>query len=99
VPDEPTNWELKRNYESLRADVREGFNQVNTRLDKMPSSEVFTALLGELQRRVLDVEQDVANDQQNRKSDRRLVAGAILAGVVSLVTQFVTSLLAAKGAG
>lgn len=99
MADEPTNWELKRNYESLRDDMRQGFNQVNSRLDKMPSSEVFTALLGELQRRVLDVEQDVANDQQSRKSDRRLVAGAVLAGVVSILAQIITSVLSAKGVG
>jgi hypothetical protein len=99
VADEPTNWELKRNYESLRDDMRQGFNQVNSRLDKMPSSEVFTALLGELQRRVLDVEQDVANDQQLRRSDRRLVVGAVLAGVVSILAQIITSVLTAKGVG
>lgn len=99
MADEPTNWELKRNYESLRDDMRQGFNQVNSRLDKMPSSEVFTALLGELQRRVLDVEQDVANDQQLRRSDRRLVVGAVLAGVVSILAQIITSVLTAKGVG
>lgn len=99
MPDEPTNWELKRNYEGLRADMREGFNQVNQRLDKMPSSEVFAALLQNLERRVHDVEQDFANDQQRRTSDRRLVVGAVLAAIGTLLTQVITSVLSAKGVG
>lgn len=97
MPDEPTNWELKRNYEGLRSDMRDGFHQINERLDKMPNSDVFAALLQGLERRVHDVEQDVANDQQSRKQDRRLVAGALLAGAVSILTQIITNVLAAKG--
>lgn len=99
MPDEPTNWELKRNYEGLRADMRDGFNQINQRLDKMPSAEVYAALLQGLERRVHDVEQDVINDQQSRKSDRRLVIGAVLAGAVSILTQIITNVLSAKGIG
>jgi len=98
VADEPTPWELKRNYEGLRADMRDGFSQINTRLDKMPSAEVYAALLQGLERRVHDVEQDVVNDQQSRKSDRRLVIGAVLAGAVSIAVQLITNILAAKGA-
>jgi hypothetical protein len=99
VPDEPTNWELKRNYEGLRADVREGFNQVNSRLDRMPSSELFTEMLRGLERRIHDVEQDVANDQQGRKADKRLVIGAILAAVGSVLVQLISGVLSAKGIG
>ncbi len=99
MPDEPTNWELKRNYEGLRADMRDGFNQINQRLDKMPSSEVFAALLQNLERRVHDVEQDFANDQARRVSDRRLVVGAVLAAIGTLLTQVITSVLSAKGVG
>lgn len=99
MADEPTNWELKRNYETLRADMRDGFNQINARLDKMPSGEVFTALIGELTRRVNDVEKDMTTDQQNRRSDRRLVIGAALAAAGSVITQIITGILSAKGAG
>ena len=99
MADEPTNWELKRNYETLRADMRDGFSQINQRLDKMPSSEVFAALLQGLERRVHDVEQDVATDQQNRKADRRLMIGAGLAAAGSILTQIITSVLSAKGLG
>lgn len=95
----PTNWELKRNYETLRADMRDGFDSVNRRLDKMPSSEVFTALLDGLQRRITAVEQDVAADQQNRRSDRRLVIGAVLAAALAVVGQIITGILSAKGIG
>lgn len=99
MPDEPTNWELKRNYEGLRTDMRDGFNQINQRLDKMPSSEVFAALLQGFERRLHDVEQDIANDQQRRASDRRLVVGAVLAAIGTLVTQVISSVLSAKGVG
>jgi hypothetical protein len=99
VPDEPTNWELKRNYEGLRSDVRDGFNQINQRLDKMPSSEVFAALLSGLERRVHDIEQDVANDQQSRKADKRLVVGALATGGISILVSIIANLLSAGGVG
>lgn len=99
VADEPTPWELKRNYDSLRADMRDGFNQINQRLDKMPSSEVFAALLSGLERRVHDVEQDVANDQQSRRTDKRLIWGAFATGGVSILVWIVTSVLSAGGLG
>ncbi|HEY9415886.1 MAG TPA: hypothetical protein VIQ30_14075 [Pseudonocardia sp.] len=99
MPDEPTNWELKRNYEGLRADMRDGFNQINQRLDKMPSSEVFTALLSGLERRVHDVEEDIANDKQDRKADKRLVIGALATGAISILVSIITNLLAARGVG
>lgn len=99
MPDEPTNWELKRNYESLRADMRDGFNQINQRLDKMPNADVFAVLVQGLERRINDVEKDLASDQSKRSADRRLVIGALLAGGVSILVQIVTSVLSAKGVG
>lgn len=99
MPDEPTNWELKRNYEGLRADMRDGFNQINTRLDKMPNADVFAALLQGIERRLNDVEKDLAQDQNKRSSDRRLVIGALVAGGVSIIVQFISGVLSAKGVG
>ena len=99
MPDEPTPWELKRNYEGLRADMRDGFAQINSRLDKMPNAEVYANLFQGLERRFSEVERDLLNDQQSRKADRRLVIGAVLAGVVSILTQIITNVLSAKGVG
>lgn len=99
MADEPTNWELKRNYEGLRSDMRDGFNQINQRLDKMPSSDVFAALLNGLERRVHDIEQDVANDQQSRRADKRLLWGAFLTGGVSILVSIIANLLSAGGLG
>lgn len=99
MADEPTPWELKRNYESLRADMRDGFKGVNDRLDKLPNAELYAALFKNQDERIRGLEQDLVHDQQGRRSDRRLVVGAVLAGAVSILVQIITNVLSAKGIG
>lgn len=100
----PSPWELHRNYETLRADVRHGFAGVNTRLDKVPTEATMTAMIGELTRRQADTETDVTNLQAELKAERqarvadqnanrRMVVGAVLAAVLSLAVMLVSSLI------
>jgi len=81
MPEEPTPWELHRNYEQLRTDVREGFAQINGRLDQMPT----TAVLNSLSKDVGRLETLREKDEERRVGDRRLVWGAFLAAALSLV--------------
>ena len=56
--DEPGGWELQRALEQQRTDIREGFAQLNQRLDKLVPQDAFTAE----QRRVDDRLKDLADD-------------------------------------
>lgn len=108
MPDEPTAWELQRNYQALRDDVRNGFNQMNARLDKLPTGELVTQIIAALEHRVKEAEADVLrleNDiKEERKArteataaNRRIVIGAALAGVVSVIVTVVSPLLTGGG--
>jgi len=52
MPDEPGGWELKRIAEQQRTDMREGFAQINQRLDQLASQVVSKDAFQAEQRRV-----------------------------------------------
>lgn len=111
MPDEPTAGELARIGDRLRADMRDGFNSINARLDKLPSSELVTQLVANLEHRVREaeskvarvekdaenkitrLEDDIKDERKARAADRRLVIGAVLAGVVSVIVTIASPLL------
>lgn len=93
MPDEPTAWELARNYQQLRADMRDGFSGMNTRLDKLPSGELVTSLIAALEHRVQEAEAKVRRLEQERSADRRVVISATLVGIVSIIVSVVSPLL------
>ena len=66
MADEPGGWELRRAVEQQRADMREGFAQLNSRLDKLVSQDAFQAE----QRRVEDRLKAIERDQAAEKVDR-----------------------------
>lgn len=91
MPDEPTAWELQRNYQQLRADVQTGFAGVNSRLDRLPSEATILAWNKAIEDRQHVTEGDVARlegelriERERREQMRRLVVGAVLAALGSL---------------
>lgn len=66
MADEPGGWELKRSHEQLRQDMRDGFNNLGQRLDKVVTAEAFAAE----QRRVDDKFRDLADDITTERSQR-----------------------------
>jgi hypothetical protein len=66
MADEPGGWELKRSHEQLRQDMRDGFNQLGQRLDKVVTAEAFAAE----QRRVDDKHRDLADDIAAERAQR-----------------------------
>ncbi len=66
MADEPGGWELKRSHEQLRQDMRDGFNQLGQRLDKVVTAEAFAAE----QRRVDDKHRDLADDIASERAQR-----------------------------
>lgn len=96
----PTPWELQRNYEALRGDMRDGFQGMNARLDRVPTADTLTALIARLddrvaanERHVAEVRAELQREKDSRAQDRRLVIGAILTAAGSLAVMIVSALI------
>lgn len=100
MPTEPSPGELLRMYQQLREDTRRGFESVNERLDKMPTSELFMAHLSAWQRQLdntdskvealrrhVDTELTERDAQRQRDEDRRrwLIGAVALPILLSLL--------------
>lgn len=72
VTQEPGPWELQRTHEQLRADMREGFAQLNSRLDRLVSTDAFAAE----QRRVDEKLKDLADDIAAEREQRQIAIGS-----------------------
>lgn len=103
MSDDPSLGELGRRIEALHQAVREGDAQLNARLDRMVSAEVYAiekAVNEQRDKDLLDrlkaVEQARKVDADRRAADRRLIFTALVAPVLLLLLNVY---LNAKGAG
>lgn len=68
VADEPGGWELKRALEQHRTDMREGFAELNKRLDKVVSADAFAAEQRRVDDRHKDLQAGIAAEAAARQS-------------------------------
>lgn len=94
--DEPTNGELGRLIQALRADVREDLGQINQRLDKVVPLDVYTIEKTALADRVTALEQAREKDATRITTTRRWVIGTVITVVAALLPYLGTVV---KGAG
>lgn len=66
MADEPGGWELKRSHEQLRQDMRDGFNGLGQRLDKVVTAEAFAAEQRRVDDKLRDQAEDIAHERQQR---------------------------------
>lgn len=66
MADEPGGWELKRSHEQLRQDMREGFANLGQRLDRLVTTEAFTAEQRRVDDKLKDLADDIAAERQQR---------------------------------
>ena len=95
MSDEPTGWELQRAMEQMRQDLRDGFRAMNERLDRVPTSDLFSAWQARYDQQLSDLRTDVAEIQEDRKHEARERAKASRAAVGALVTAFVAPIVVA----
>lgn len=76
MPDEPSGYELRRNLEDLRQDIREVVTSTGQRIDRKVSMDVWTADLRRLDGRIDDIEQDLAALQSQREKDHSVARQA-----------------------
>lgn len=98
--DEPTPYELLRAVNDLRGDMRSGFADVNTRLDRVPSTELLGALLTAINQRIDSAEQDIAEikakrdqDAAARAVDRRWLIGLAITSSLAILVPIVIKLI------
>lgn len=67
MPDEPTSWELQRALEQMRADMRSGFEGINTRLDKLVTQDAFQAEQRRVDERFREIKDDLVEERGARE--------------------------------
>lgn len=95
--DRPTYWSIhERDITQLRVDMREGFQAVNARLDRMPTSEMLLMMVNNLQDKLTDVEEENEklrksqdDDRSNRRRERQWIIGAVAVPIGLLVLNLV----------
>lgn len=66
MADEPGGWELRRSLDKQAEDIRDGFAQLNARLDKLVSAETHSSDLRRVDDRLADLASDIAAEQSAR---------------------------------
>jgi hypothetical protein len=101
--DEPGGWELRRALDETRKDMRDGFAQLNQRLDKLVTTDAFNAEQRRVDDRLKDLADDIAaekvqrveGDANQQKSLDKLVATQrwVAAAILLPIALFVATLI------
>ncbi|MCX4444809.1 MULTISPECIES: hypothetical protein [Streptomyces] len=100
---EPSLGELGRLIQALREEQRENNMQVNARLDKLVSAEVYAVERAVMQKDITDLEKDVDAIRQQRQQDadrvtqtRRYLLASVVMPLLGLVLPVVLFLAGSK---
>lgn len=103
MADEPSLGELGRLIQALRGDIRDDMAQINARLDRMVSTDVYTVEKAGLVKEISDLAKDVENLAAQRTQDaervtqtRRWMVASVIVPLVGIVLPLIMML---RGAG
>lgn len=103
MADEPSNGELGRLIQALREDIREDIGQLNGRLDRMVSADVYAVEKAAAARESADLKAAVEGLRQQRELDTQRVTQTrrwmIASVIVPLLGILLPMYVAMKGAG
>lgn len=68
MADEPGGWELQRAVEKMGQDLTSGLAQINARLDKLVTTDVFAGEQRRVDDRLKDLADDIAHEREARVS-------------------------------
>lgn len=104
MADEPSLGELGRLIQLMRGDIRDDMAQINSRLDRMVSTDVYGVEKAALERAIADVKKDVETVQGQRVADadrvtqtRRWMFASVIVPVLGLILPVVFFLAGGKG--
>jgi hypothetical protein len=94
VADEPSmsNGELGRLIQSLREDMREDLGQLNSRLDKVVTQDVYTIEKATINERVSALETHREKDAERVLATRRWLIGVVIT-VVAFLLPYLTAIV------
>ncbi|MET9506930.1 hypothetical protein ABZX62_00330 [Streptomyces flavidovirens] len=98
MADEPSmsNGELGRLIQSLREDMREDMGQLNARLDKVVTQDVYTIEKTTITERVTALETHREKDAERILATRRWMIGVVITVVVALLPYLAAIVTGAK---
>ncbi|BCK73994.1 hypothetical protein Srufu_079470 (plasmid) [Streptomyces libani subsp. rufus] len=103
MADEPSLGELGRLIQALRGDIRDDMAQINARLDRMVSTDVYTVEKAGLVKEIADVAKEVEGLQAMRERDtervtqtRRWMVASVIVPLIGIVLPLIVML---RGAG
>ncbi|WP_331764827.1 hypothetical protein [Streptomyces sp. NBC_01238] len=104
MADEPSLGELGRLIQLMRGDIRDDMAQINSRLDRMVSTDVYGVEKAALERAIAEVKKDVESVQAQRNADaervtqtRRWMFASVVIPVLGLIIPIVFFLAGGKG--
>ena len=103
MADEPSLGELGRLIQLMRGDIRDDMAQINSRLDRMVSTDVYGVEKAALEREIADLKKDVESVQAQRVADgdrvtqtRRWLFASVIVPVLGLILPVVFFLAGGK---
>ncbi|RCV53464.1 hypothetical protein [Marinitenerispora sediminis] len=87
MADEPSVWELHRTMTDMRGDLKDGLAQINARLDRVVSNELFASYQSAVDRRFGELEKDVAALQEQHRGDVDRLRADVSAQVSAVETR------------
>jgi len=103
MADEPSLGELGRLIQALRGDIRDDMAQINARLDRMVSTDVYTVEKAGLVKEIADLAKDVealatqrSQDAERVTQPRRWMVASVIIPLVGIVLPLIMML---RGAG
>lgn len=103
MADEPSLGELGRLIQLMRGDIRDDMAQINSRLDRMVSTDVYGVEKAALEREIADLKKDVESVQAQRTADgervtqtRRWLFASVIVPVLGLILPVVFFLAGGK---
>ncbi|MEU6925470.1 hypothetical protein [Streptomyces sp. NPDC046631] len=104
MDDGPSLGELGRLIQLMRGDIRDDMAQINSRLDRMVSTDVYGVEKAALEREIAEVKKDVESVQAQRNADaervtqtRRWMFASVVIPVLGLIIPIVFFLAGGKG--
>jgi hypothetical protein len=90
MSDDPTNGELSRLIQFLRSEMREDLGQLNSRLDKVVSMDVYVIEKTAVAERVTALEVQREKDAERILATRRWMIGVVITVCLALLPYLAT---------
>lgn len=103
MADEPSLGELGRLIQLMRGDIRDDMAQINSRLDRMVSTDVYGVEKAATERQISDLRKDLESVQAQRAADanrvtqtRRYMVASVIIPILGFVIPLVIVIVGGK---